>query len=721
MSEILIPQPLVAAGARFVLVKNSDKAAFETGWEINNYDAKSPRLLEHLKNGGNYGVLSHNGICCIDIDNPIEFKKVNPGLPPTFLVQRANHYHVYFTCSDCPESMRKKFVTPWGDIRMGSNFYTVGPNCVHPSGDIYKIKHDTALADIKWSMIKKLIGTQPVTEDKKEPFVMPVKAQQRHYMLRSLVGSMVNRGNSFAAVLAACQAENLATCDPPKTPEFIEKEVISLYEYSMKKRELKLKEKEERLQQKNNKAEPPEQQPGTQISLDDCGNAIRMCRQYGNIIRHCEDWGKWFIWDGKRWREDNTNMIFYFAKKVAKGIYIEASNEQDNNRALEVSRFAHESCNNNRINAMVESTKNEHDYGVPITVDILDTDQFLINLENGTFDLRTYTLLPHDQQNMITKIANVWYDTTAVCPMWLGFLDRIFRGQGENKPKLIAFLQRACGYSLTGDTKEQIMFFLYGSGANGKSTFIDVIQYILGEYAAATESTTFTTSKADSIRNDIARLVGKRFVSASENSTESLLDESLVKKLTGNEKISARFLHKEFFEFYPEFKIWWAFNHQPYIRDNTNSIWRRILLIPFDEKIPDEEQDKVLAQKLKDEAPGIFNWMITGLKEYNRIGLAAPERVIVSTAEYREDQDILHDFINECCIVSTLPKSGALTSDTRVSAGKLHAAYVEWSFMNQARKEDLLSSTKFGKLLIEKGFERVRTETGKFYLGLKLK
>ena len=493
----------------------------------------------------------------------------------------------------------------------------------------------------------------------------------------------------------------------PKPLDVLEKEVISLYDFSLKKQQTK-------------KEQPKIVKTSyTGISLDDCGNAIRMCNQYGKDIRHCEEWGKWFIWDGTRWGEDKDNTIYYLAKKVSKSIYAEASMCADGKQSVEIAKFAHESSNNSRINAMVESAKSEHDYSIPIRFETLDQDPYLLNLTNGTLDLRTCELLPHDQINMITKISQIEYHPEAQCPTWLQFLDRIFKGQTE-KAELISFLKRSCGYSMTGDTKEQVMFFLYGSGANGKSTFIDVIQHILGDYSAATESATFTTARGDSIRNDIARLVGMRFVSASENSTESLLDESLVKKLTGGEKISARFLHKEYFEFYPEFKIWWAFNHQPYIRDNTNSIWRRILLIPFEEIIPESEQDKDLAKKLHAEAPGILNWMIEGLKEYNVIGLLPPEKVAVTTKEYREDQDILHDFLHETCKISD-NQSLTLSGDMVEQASVLYTRYTEWFRLNGGSPKELLSSTKFGKLLLERGFQRSRNATGKWYHGLKLK
>lgn len=730
VNEITIPQQLIMAGARFNLVTKCGKEAFEPDWQINTYDATSPSLVFHIKNGGNYGVLPRNDICMIDIDSPELFKKININLPKSFMVSRNNGEtgHYYFICKDVPDEMKTKFEFDFGDIRLGGNFYTVAPTCIAPLKKdplklaTYDIINADPLAIIPYNTIEQLLqhrkGYSNITT-RKEPFKMPAKADQRHYMFRSLVASMVHRGNSYSAIIAACQAENETTCNPPKTKDFVEREVTSLYEWALKREEVSAARKLKKLEEKNKHHEISDSTLQGSLSLDDCGNAIRFCKAYGNRVRHCEEWGKWFIWDGTRWKEDNTNLIYYYAKRVSKSIFIEASLENDNTKARDLARWAHESSNNSRINAMVESATSEHDFNIPITFDILDKDPYLINLNNGTFDLQSFEMLPHDQANMITKMANIEYDQDAKCPMWLTFLDRVFRSQSE-KEYLISFLQRACGYSLTGDAKEQAMFFLHGTGANGKSTFIDVIQHIMGDYGAATESSTFTTAKADSVRNDIARLVGKRFVAASENSSESLLDESLVKKLTGNEVISARFLHKEYFEFYPQFKIWWAFNHQPHIKDNTNSIWRRIVLIPFEERIPESEQDKELAFKLKFEASGIFNWMIQGLHEYNVIGLAAPEKIKISTKEYREDQDILFDFINECCIVSQ-NQILEIKGDMWISASKLYNCYTDWASVNRTKREDLLSATKFGKLLVERGFQRDRVSTGKIYIGIKLR
>ena len=724
--SITIPQQLIIAGAKFIKVGKNSKAAIEKEWILNNYDATSPGLLDHLNAGGNYGVITRNGICVLDIDDPSKFKEItNKGLPKSFTVMRGGgtSAHYYFKCPDCPEDMRTKIELSWGDVRLGGNFYTVAPGCTAPTRDdpnkllTYDVVNADPVAEVKWDTIKSLIeksnGTQKL-QQLKEPFSITESPQVggREPVLHKLVWSLASKGLFQESIIAACLVEN-RKFEKPHTDEEVKRIVAKSYESYLLKSEQKRKEKEEKKE-----SERKEEIKKYGVSLDDCGNAIRMCNMFGRNIRHCEAWGKWFIWDGQRWKEDVNNTIYYFAKKVSKSIYNEAAQCNDSKESLELSKWAHESSNNSRINAMVESCKSEHDYGIPITFDVLDKDIYLFNTQNCTLDLRTLERLPHDHINLITKISPVAYDPEAKCPTWLAFLERIFKDNKE-KDNIISFLKRSCGYSLTGDTREQVMFFLYGSGANGKSTFIDTIQYIMGDYAVATESNTFTTVKGDAIRNDIARLVGMRFVSASENSTESLLDESLVKKLTGNEKVSARFLHQEYFDFYPQFKIWWGFNHQPYIRDNTNSIWRRILLVPFEQIIPDSEQDKKLGDKLKLEAPGILNWMIEGLEEYYKIGIDAPSCVKTATKEYREDQDVLHDFIADCC--DTKDDKNFAGKDLSAEASALYNNYKSWYNLSGGNSKDQISMTKFGRLLIELGYTRKRKNNGKEYHGIAIK
>src|SRR5690606_5911342 len=358
---------------------------------------------------------------------------------------------------------------------------------------------------------------------------------------------------------------------------------------------------------------------------------------------------------------------------------------------------------------------------VVILPDDLDSDDWKICLENGVYDLREHRLSPQDPKALHTRIIPVKYQEGRMAPMWIRFLDRIFRGR-EDKQELIDFLQRAAGYTLTGSTDEQCLFLLYGAGANGKSVFLEVLRAVMGGssgYAKVCDAGTFTTSRNECVRNDIAGLAGVRLVTTNENPRGSWIDEALIKEITGEREITARFLFKDYFTFRPRFKIWWAFNHQPRIGDNTWSIWRRIRMIPFQEQIPPEEQNPHLADDLiTAELPGILNWCIEGLKKYQQSGLPLPSAVKAATEEYREDQDILYEFISLFCDTQPKQAAGGLVSDMSESAKNLYQAYTGWCTQSNEKR---MSKTRFGRELRERGFDRAHSMTGSVYRGIKLR
>jgi putative DNA primase/helicase len=269
---------------------------------------------------------------------------------------------------------------------------------------------------------------------------------------------------------------------------------------------------------------------------------------------------------------------------------------------------------------------------LPMPSDTLDSDPYLFNVENGTLDLRTGLQRPHNPADRITKLAPVVYDPTATAATWDQFLARIFTGDRE----LIRFIQRAVGYSLTGLTTEQVMFLLWGTGQNGKSTFITTLQALFGDYARQTAFDTFlaaSKSTPGAARPDIVRLRGARLISALEAPAGARLAETVVKSLTGGDIISARDLYSSGSEFRMEGKLWLAANNKPEIRGTDLAIWRRIRLVPFTVTIPEEEKDPQLADKLRAELPGILNWAVEGLAVWQREGLGVPVAVERATAE----------------------------------------------------------------------------------------
>jgi len=432
----------------------------------------------------------------------------------------------------------------------------------------------------------------------------------------------------------------------------------------------------------------------------DMGNGERLVAQHGPNIRYCYLWKKWLIWDGRRWLEDHQGQIETLAKQSVRAIYREAEIEPDEDRRKELAKHATRSESKSRVEAMLDMGRSEA--GIPILPDAFDTDLWALNVHNGTLDLRTGQLRPHRPADWITRLAPVPYQPEATCPRWDAFLDRILDGNAD----LIAFVRRAVGYALTGSTRDQVLFMLYGTGANGKSTFLETLQSLLGDYARPTDFTTFLPKNQDGPRNDIARLLGARLVTAAEAEAGRRLSEVIVKQLTGGDTIIARRLHEEFFEFRPQFKLFLAANHRPVVRGTDHALWRRIRMIPFTVTIPEQEREKDLPARLLEELPGILAWAVRGCLEWQQDGLGNPEAVQQATRAYQEDMDPIADFLADGCV---------LNETAQAKAGDLYNAYEAWA-MDQGEKP--ISQRMFGQQLGEKKFAKKKTKRGYFYSGV---
>jgi putative DNA primase/helicase len=365
----------------------------------------------------------------------------------------------------------------------------------------------------------------------------------------------------------------------------------------------------------------------------------------------------------------------------------DAGEERPINR--ELAKHALKSEAKGRIESMIALARSEP--GIAITPEELDADPWALNLSNGTVDLRTGELREHRREDLITKIAPVAYDPDAPAPVWEAFLERVLPSED-----LRAFVQQAAGYSATGDTSEQCLFINHGTGANGKSTYQEAIAAALGDYAMRAPTEMLLAKRSGGIPNDVARLKGARFVAASETEEGRRLAESLVKDLTGQDTISARFMRAEWFDFRPTHKLWLSTNHKPEIRGTDTAIWRRIRLIPWSVTILPAEQDKKLPAVLRRELPGILAWIVRGCLEWRRGGLQAPEEVRKATGEYRAEMDVLAVFLGECC------ESGPELWDY---AKDLYTSYKRWCGETGERAE---TQRKFGERLRERGFQRDR-------------
>jgi putative DNA primase/helicase len=428
-------------------------------------------------------------------------------------------------------------------------------------------------------------------------------------------------------------------------------------------------------------------QPAGGYNLTDLGNARRLVHRHGRNLRYCWLWRKWLVWDGKRWVKDDTGEVYRLAKETVSSIYQEAAAAPNDEARKELGKHATRSEAGARIKEMVDLARSD----VPVMPDELDASPDLLNTESGTIDLRTAELREHRREDLITKIAPTKYRPDAAAPTWEAFLERVLPGED-----LRAFVQRAVGYSATGDTSEQCVFINYGTGANGKSTFQEAIAAALGDYAMRAPTEMLLARRSDGVPNDVARLKGARFVSASETEEGRRLAESRIKDLTGQDTITARFMKAEWFDFAPTHKLWLSTNHKPEIRGTDAAIWRRIRLVPWAVTIPPAEQDKKLPIALRHELAGILAWVVRGCLQWRREGLQAPDEVRKATGEYRAEMDVLAGFLVECCELDT---------GHWEYAKDLYECYKRWCDENGERPEP---QRKFGGRLGERGFQRDR-------------
>jgi len=437
------------------------------------------------------------------------------------------------------------------------------------------------------------------------------------------------------------------------------------------------------------------------------GNAQRLVARYGAVIRHCPKFDKWLFWDGTRWLFDETGAVMRLAKETVRMMYVEAGTIIDENSRKEAAKWAWSSDSMYRLTAMVALAKSES--GISINPDQLDADPFLLNCTNGTIDLRTQTLYQPNPNNYITKCTHIEYALNAQCPHWEEFLDYIMEGNQE----MISFLKRICGYILTGDTSEQCFFIFIGIGANGKTTFTNVSKILMGDYAKSIPADTLMIKRNSGGPNpELASLRGARLVLASESEEGQRLAESSIKQLTGEDTIMVRGLYQAPFQMKPNFKIILSTNHKPRIYGNDHAIWRRVHLVGFNVTIPPERQNKAFASGaiFREELPGIMNWMLEGLKEYQERGrLDPPESVRAATQAYREQEDTFGQWLTECCIED---------SQHETPVKELYECYCSWS-VDMGLKP--MSQKSFGTKLGERGFSKDRRKEGRFsYQGIAL-
>ena len=420
--------------------------------------------------------------------------------------------------------------------------------------------------------------------------------------------------------------------------------------------------------------------------------ALRFAEQHAGSLRYVEVWGRWLTWDKGRWHFDDTLAAYDLVRETC--------------------RTASAECNRESIAAALASAKTvaaverlaRSDRRLAATADQWDINPWLLNTPGGIVDLRTGKQSAHRADAYMTKITAVAPNEAHPTPVWEAFLQRVTGGDA----KLVAFLKRMTGYALTGSTQAHSLFFMHGAGANGKSTFINGITGCVGDYRRTAPIETFIASTQERHPTDLAGLRGARLVTAVETDEGRRWNESKIKALTGGDKIAARFMRQDFFEFTPQFKLLFAGNHKPGLQSVDEAIRRRLHLIPFTVTISPEERDEALAERLRTEWPGILAWAIAGCLEWQEHGLAPPETVTAATGSYLEAEDAILAWIDEGC---------ERRSDAWESSSVLFASWKNWA---DKAGEPAGSMKRFVQCLENRGFKWRRQAVGRGFDGLAL-
>lgn len=610
--------------------------------------------------------------------------------------------HIYLRCDD-----PLPYAATAPGIEIKARGYAVLPPSVHP---ITKRRYtwdgadpESALLDpptVPEGLLRRLLAAAKNGGGKAGREVPErIPDGKKHYYCASLAGTLRRRGFSADEIYASLVAvsHRFESSVPEENLRRIADDIAGRYPAGEKVTTAA-------------KAEPTVGAPNLNVFMhNDHGNSQRLVAMYGADLRYCYRMRKWLVWDGRRWAVDEGDRAKRCAKETALEFLCQAE-RKDHKLAAE---FARRTLDDKRIASMLSSAQCE----LPINPAELDTHPHLLNFANGTVDLRDGKLLPHEREHFITKIVHHEYHPGAPCPTFIGFLDRIMgggpdasEGELERSDRLISYLQKALGYSLTGLTSEKAVFFAHGGGNNGKTTLLSVFREILEDYATLLQiDTLMVRQESNNTQADLANLRGARFAMTSETEEGQRLSEGKLKRITqGMGKISATRKYENSIEFAETHKLWMDCNHKPVIRGTDRAIWNRLHLIPFNVVIPDEDIDRSLKGKLMGEATGILSWAVAGGVRWFAEGLGRPPEVAEAVREYRREMDIVGRFIEERCRVLPTAKERSST---------LYKEYVRWA---EDSGERPVSGVKFGLAMAEREFDKERDERGQWYRGLTL-
>jgi P4 family phage/plasmid primase-like protien len=700
-----IPEQLRDNRYGFLKLRGQTKIPLETGWQKKPY--RFADIEKWVNTGNNYGVMGgEGGLIVLDADKKRISDIADVDLPKTFTVRTPKcGHHYYFLCNDITRKIvLDKDKEHFGEI-ISHGAQVVGCGSIHPdTKTAYELYRDLGITSISrediFSPLAEFLVEDRLLYDGIKPEDLDIMAvlQKNGIELKKVSGQYActhpvhgsktgmnlvvhpqknvwkcfrcNSGGGTLLLIAVI--EGIVDCADAK-PGALCGELF--------KRAVQVA--EEKYGFKVGIAMPPG-------LWNDEWNAKRVIDRHRDLIRNCDSLGGWHVWNGKAWVVDEVHSITALARDTVKTFhdYLHIMDEDDHKVFI---KHVRSSGNETKLKAMVNVARSwPH---MSVRSDDFDAHPYLLNCQNGVIELKTGKLLPHSPDMLLTKICNTVYDSSAMCPEWMKFLNTIFLGN-EN---LISFIQKAVGYGMTGDVSQQVFFILHGDGANGKSTFVETFYRILGSYAAITPTSTLIAKRGNEIPNDVARLKGARFIISSELERSKLLDEALVKRFTSEEPISARFLRQEFFEFKPTGKIFLSSNYKPTIRGTDDGIWRRIRLVPFEHKFEGANKIENFAEKfLYPELPGILAWAVRGFLKMQAEGMKAPDIVMSATQEYKSAEDGVGAFLDEFC---------DLDEWCQVSVSDLYEAFRENSDFYMKKKD-------FNDYLLKHGYQKERRTAG---------
>lgn len=680
-----------AGFAVFPLVPGKKIPATGNGFKSASTDSSQITDWFTRNQNANIGIATGpaSGVWVLDIDvkdgalgeqSFAELERQHGQLPATRkCVTASGGFHLYFKYPACGKIGNRAAVRAGIDVR-GDGGYVVAPPSVVNGQPYYWVNESERIAEAPAWLLELVRGPVPSSvgsvSSSRQVRGAPVQQGGRNDSIMRFSVQQMRRGFQIEEVRVMAMSVN-QTYAPPLDEEEVRQVVNGVFA-----------------------------RYGSQVTAHctDMGNAQSMAKRFGDVVRYVTETGAWLLWSGTYWVSVSHLDIVMLAKDVVTGLYVDAQAMVNGPVREALIKHALKSESENSLTSMIELFKSEP--GIAICVKELDTNGDIFPAKNGPVDLRTGKLMAPQQSLYITKVSGVAYDSSATCPLWNKFLLQAMGNQQE----LVRFLKRAIGYSLTGSMGEQCLFFAYGYGANGKSTFLNVMRALFGDLGIQMSSDTLMDRKnrASSASGDIARLMGTRFAAVSEIEDGRQLSESLVKSITGGDPIMARYMYKDFFEFVPAFKVWIAANHKPTIRGTDEAIWRRLRFIPFETFIRPEDRDPNLERKLCDELPGILNWAIEGCLEWRQERLPVPQAIRNATDAYRSEMDVVGSWISEHCVV----RPGL---ELCFDEGYKH--FAPWCVENY---NFAFSKKKLGMLLTERGFLK-KSKPQRVYIGLNMR